>query len=403
MLSYTLRRRRPSRLLLLIGTLIVLLILFVIPSSQPSSVTRIFKPIREREWVLPSYVGQLPLSGSSKTPMLRDVRKPPGTMVPAPHRASDVRDSFEDYRRTSQCHISSLDLHEPFEPLCTDRASVLQAMSDGGRAGQDAPYRPRGCDMRWYTTDEICDILSRFSYIWFIGDSLMRHVTSAVHLQMRQDLIEGGYTKWRPNKLEDCTCNGASENGGCFGNEAWSSREIWEEDPTSMKCPKDSTARVEYTVHNKFPLSEEDLHGFRLIMPKEEPVKPMAFIFGHGLWNDLNITHTAGWFEQVDELIQTEMAWLGHPDTSYYPKLFMTPNAGGVNKPIYFQDSQGNYAVMRFEWAAREMALEYGMEVVGTVNLTVQSSSPDGTHAGRRADLVKSQMVFNWLDHLGST
>ncbi|KAB8737511.1 hypothetical protein FH972_026470 [Carpinus fangiana] len=402
MLSHANRRKRPSRMLLVLGTVLVLCILTLIPSSNPASVDRIWKnvnPSRARECMPFPKPNQQPLVGNAKTPMLRDVTKPAGTVVAAPHRALDVQDSFAKYRRTDKCFLSSLELHEPFEPLCPDRKSVLRAMSDGGRAGQNAPYVPRGCDMRWYTTEEVCEIMSRFSYVWTVGDSLMRHVTSAIHLLMREDLIEGGYTKWRPNSSQDCTCRGASENGACFANEAWSSREIWDEDPKSMHCPKESTARLEYTVHNKYPLDDDNLNGYRLIMPKAAPPKPMAFIFGHGLWNDLKIEDTRGWFEQIDKLIRKEMPWVTAEGGSY-PKLFMTPNAGGVNKPANFQDAQGNYAVMRFEWAVESIAAEYDFEVAGTVNMTVQSDSPDGTHAGRRADLIKAQMILNWLDRL---
>ena len=68
---------------------------------------------------------------------------------------------------------------------------MLNAMSGGGRIGFDAPYQPRGCDMRWFTTVEACEILGRFDKVVFLGDSMMRHVVGALNVLIRKDLGYG--------------------------------------------------------------------------------------------------------------------------------------------------------------------------------------------------------------------
>ena len=73
---------------------------------------------------------------------------------------------------------------------------MLRAMSWGGRIGHDAPYMPRGCDMRWFTTEEICDILSRFSKVIIMGDSMMRHIIGSINVLLRKDLGYGAVTDW---------------------------------------------------------------------------------------------------------------------------------------------------------------------------------------------------------------
>lgn len=113
-----------------------------------------------------------------------------------PHRGSDIIDTFTSYKYRSTCNISSLDLHAPFAPLCQDRTSMLTAMSSGGRIGHDAPYMPRGCDMRWFSTEEVCEILSRFEKVIFIGDSMMRHVIGSINVLIREDLGYGAVTDW---------------------------------------------------------------------------------------------------------------------------------------------------------------------------------------------------------------
>lgn len=426
MLDYVKSRRRRPLVLIIIGVVLFVIFFVILPggnesatdataaASKKSTLNKVRQSLSKyRPQGVP--VDFPPMGSSNKGdqtslradtqgkkygPMLRDVRKPPGTYVDATHRKIDLGDSFRDFNRSwPWCHLSSLDLHEPFEPLCPDKDSVLQSMSYGGRAGVDKPFQPRDCDMRWFNSEEICDILGKFSYVWILGDSLMRHTTSAMHTLMREDLIEGAHTKWRPNNQVDCTCDGANNQGGCFMNEAWSSREIWEQDPTAIKCPAD-VARIEYSTHNKSPLDADSLKGYQLIMPKSEPSKPMAFIFGTGLWNDLNVTAAEIFIEQLDDLIAEHMPWTQGPG-AIYPRLFMTPSAGDERKPMQFAATQGNQAMITFE-KAMELVIQkkINFDFVGTYNMTIQARSPDGTHAGRNADLTKAMFILNWLKWL---
>lgn len=73
---------------------------------------------------------------------------------------------------------------------------MITAMSSGGRIGNDAPYMPRGCDMRWFSTEEVCEILSRFEKVIVVGDSMMRHVIGSINVLIRKDLGYGAVTDW---------------------------------------------------------------------------------------------------------------------------------------------------------------------------------------------------------------
>ena len=115
---------------------------------------------------------------------------------PVAYRYADIIDTFATYKYRNTCNISSLDLHAAFSPLCASRDHMLQAMSGGGRVGFDAPYIPRGCDMRWFTTEEVCEILGRFEKVIIIGDSMMRHVIGSINVLIRKDLGYGAVTDW---------------------------------------------------------------------------------------------------------------------------------------------------------------------------------------------------------------
>jgi hypothetical protein len=122
--------------------------------------------------------------------------------APEASRALDTVDAFQSYKYYNECGISSLDLHAPFSPLCSDRTTMLAAMSSGGRVGFDAPYMPRGCDMHWFTSEEVCEILSRFDRVILVGDSMLRHVIGSINIIVRKDIGYGAVTDWNFSEEE---------------------------------------------------------------------------------------------------------------------------------------------------------------------------------------------------------
>lgn len=156
--------------------------------------------------IKPLYLSEITAIGSYNATVVTDVAfQPP---EPIAYRAPDTADTFKHYKYREVCNVSSKDLHAPFSPLCVDRRSLLTAMSSGGRIGQDAPYMPRGCDMRWFTTEEVCEILSRFQKVIIVGDSMMRHVIGSLNVLMRKDLGYGAVTDWNfsPQERYVVTC-----------------------------------------------------------------------------------------------------------------------------------------------------------------------------------------------------
>ncbi len=81
---------------------------------------------------------------------------------------------------------------------------MLTAISFGGRIGFDTPYMPRSCDMRWFSTEEICDILSRFEKVLIFGDSTVSHVLGSISILVRKDLGYGAVTSWNLSPQERC-------------------------------------------------------------------------------------------------------------------------------------------------------------------------------------------------------
>ncbi|KAK9460110.1 uncharacterized protein V1516DRAFT_678978 [Lipomyces oligophaga] len=314
----------------------------------------------------------------------------------------DTFDAFQEYKYRDICRMSSLDLHQPFEPLCKDRESLLTAMSSGGRIGMDAPYMPRDCDMRWYTTEEACSVLEKFDRVSIVGDSMMRQMLGALYVILRKNLGYGGVTDWNFSDQEkaDCFCNAQVNVKSCSMQTIYSSKDIIKWDPNSFACdPKKVNILMNLQV--RFPQPEDEIKRYAEDLGGVPENAKVAFIYGHGLWNDLDVQATLNFLERSESGVKFAIPGFqnGNPK---YPKLFITPNAAGPRKQDSFILTQGNKPLMMFEQSMYTVLPERGFDVLGTWNMSIQSLSLDGVHCDIRGNLIKAQMLLNWLDKVGS-
>lgn len=146
----------------------------------------------------------------------------------------------------------------------------------------------------------------------------------------------------------------------------------------------------------RFPIPSDELTRLRNLLPATKPTRPYAFIFGHGLWNDLDLQATLDWLDLILETSVTKAPWLApqsspppsapgrehdresRRESGFWPRLFLTPNAAGKKKPDEWIVSQGNKALMIFEEAVGVEVKRRGLEHLGTWNMTVQSNKHDG-------------------------
>lgn len=145
----------------------------------------------------------------------------------------------------------------------------------------------------------------------------------------------------------------------------------------------------------RFPIPSEELDRFRDLLPATKPSRPYAFIYGHGLWNDLDLQATLDWLDVILDTTLWKAPWLSPPSSSsssssshaprdkksgggFWPRLFLTPNAAGKEKPDEWIISQGNKALMIFEEAVGIEVARRGIEHLGTWNMSIQSNKYDG-------------------------
>lgn len=141
---------------------------------------------------------------------------------------------------------------------------------------------------------------------------------------------------------------------------------------------------------NKWPIPTDEISRFRALLPSKKPNKPYVFIFGQGLWNDLSLTETLKWVDEIHENSVEVAPWLepthgqrmlaaGTRSQVFWPRLFVTPNAAGRSKSDEYLKTQGNKKLMEFEEGVRIEGAKRGIEHLGTWNMSIQANKPDGT------------------------
>jgi hypothetical protein len=56
--------------------------------------------------------------------------------------------------------------------------------------------------MRWFISEEICEILGRFEKVVIVDDSMLRHVTGSINILLRKDIGYGAVTDWNFSRQE---------------------------------------------------------------------------------------------------------------------------------------------------------------------------------------------------------
>lgn len=75
-----------------------------------------------------------------------------------------------------------------------------------------------------------------------------------------------------------------------------------------------------------------DLDRLKATIGTTKTEKPIAFIFGHGLWSDLDVPKSLTWLDAILDTIKQQLPHLADSNT-FWPRLFVTPNAAGKQKP----------------------------------------------------------------------
>ena len=181
----------------------------------------------------------------------------------------------------------------------------------------------------------------------------------------------------------------------CSVQGIFSTSSVLEHAPDSFACPSHKPIDLIIEMMVKYPLIEDEVKRFQDLLSSSKPKKPYAFVFGHGLWNDLDLHATLNWLDGILTHTKEKAPYL---EKEMWPRLFITPNAAGIKKPDQWLTSQGDKALQVFENSVRIEAGERGVEHLGTWNMSIQADKYDGVHMDLKGNLIKAMGVMNWLN-----
>ena len=201
---------------------------------------------------------------------------------------------------------------------------------------------------------------------------------------------------------EECFCNSQFDVKTCSIQGVYTTDSVRQHDPDSLACTAAQNIDLTIEMMLKFPLDPTEVSRFQALLSPTKPRRPYAFIFGHGLWNDLDIVATENWLDGILSATLEAAPYLAPPtlkksEGTLWPRLFISPNAAGLKKPDQWITSQGDKALQMFEHGTRELVNSKGAEHLGTWNMSIQSVKYDGVHLDLRGNLVKAMSVVNWL------
>ncbi|KAK9468806.1 hypothetical protein V1512DRAFT_257936 [Lipomyces arxii] len=314
-------------------------------------------------------------------------------------------DKLSRYLHLEQCPIASTDVAaEDFGPPCTNTKELLMSLSTGGRIGVDAPYHARKCAMWWYSTEELCSVLSKFRGIYFVGDTILSDVYGALMVLLREDPMFGAIKQWnyRASENAQCSCDQAFLNLHCGASRISNINQIRDYDPTLIRCQQLFSPEIVMHRLPTAPVNEAELNKIVVSITANSAMdsRPIAVIFGHGHASNFDLFAAVGWVSSVRHAIKEATSpTQSNPQSSPVFELFLTPGATGYQLSGPDILSLGVKAAQTFEMAISAWGKDVGMDILGTWNSTVQvSHSHDGLRTGLKPNMLKAMMTLNWLD-----
>eukprot|EP00794_Sanderia_malayensis_P017695 gene17695-19463_t len=267
-------------------------------------------------------------------------------------------------------------------PMCTDYRTFVPAELATWKTSN-------GCDIPKITTKEACNELSsRFSSATFLGDSLVRHLFTALMILLTDNVKSGGLRTDLNAKYTEL-CGGESQfvDSACHNKLAIT----W----------NDVASHVDYCSHlkqNQRPvISFEQTHSVKqaelaIQRIKQRLREPQPLIvLGIGVHDSFN--HTKIIDEFLSPIVQLKKV-MRNNNAEF---VWLSTHSAGPLKPTEFRESQGNAKIKLFNAAMKEFCSRNDIHIMDTFNLTTGIHSFDGTHYGFEINRLKVQLLLNGL------
>ncbi len=246
-----------------------------------------------------------------------------------------------------------------------------------------------GCVIPKVDAREACnDLSNRFTSVTFLGDSLVRHLFTALLILLTMNIKSGGLKVDLNQKYVDL-CGGENQfvDSACHNKLAMTWNDVIKH--------KEYCSNLAY--EKKPRISFEQTHSIKQLGLAKEVItrrlyepKPLI-ILGLGVHDSFNYTRISKEFLQP--IVQLRRA-IYNPNSTF---IWLNTHSAGPLKPTEFREIQGNKKIQVFNRYMQQYCEMNGFMVIDTFNLTSGIHSFDGTHYGYEINRLKAQLLLNGL------
>jgi hypothetical protein len=282
--------------------------------------------------------------------------------------------------------------YQPSGPWCETSRNLSFSLAGGHRvwnnpseANEPNPeafqsfFAPLKCSFKWFSPREACTVLSRYSTLYFVGDSLTRHLVQAVDIILNGNFEYGALPHGKPSRIyDDCRCDGQFSEA----SECRNSIDNFMDNRAAGLCPGATTHFA--LIHNGGMLGNETLVS-------QTDTRPVFFFLSAGTHHKMDADET------IRKFLKPNLAKIAAVSG---PRVLTSWGAMGAQGRLldtkYPHQSRENSAI--FNHRIAEYALNNGVNTVfDWWNLTKGAQASDGLHLLTDVNVIKAQYIINWL------
>lgn len=245
----------------------------------------------------------------------------------------------------------------------------------------------KGCRVTNFTQSSACESISqRISSVTFIGDSLVRHFFSAMLLILTNDPLHGALKFNTPPKMRDI-CQGDSQfvDSICHIHTAMTWRDV-----TDNPNFCDGWARFQISYVKAYKVEVASLA--HLAIKKRLNKVGSVVLMGIGIHNNFNASAV------IESYLEPAVRMISTSKNGWPHLIWLSTHSMGPLKPINYHRDQGNPAILSFNDNLQKYCNEHNITVLDTFNMTRGVHSFDGTHFGIGVNMMKVQVLLNYLE-----
>ena len=298
--------------------------------------------------------------------------------------------------------------HSEAMARCTNIEDLLGSLKAGVRVSHvstlsdvkvenatESWFVPKGCSFRWYTSHDVCNVMGRYSQLYVVGDSLMRHLHHGLFMLLRNDLQSGAM----PLQLNDVTeydkrlCDGQFFEHGLCRNGLESS--VTMRDPRQFGiCTGSSYRRFSLFRRESAPIPRLSFD----VSACAELSRPVFILLGGGAHHKHDAHDT---IHDIIEPFLSEVrdARLACPNVSFHVAFLGLGSQSRSQDLKYPHQSREMTAIFNDE-VSGYLKERHGIRYFDVQSLTRNAPTSDGYHILSDVNLILAMYVLNYMDLL---